>query len=226
MTDHNEALKALDRLLDVAMDHYCRDSVNLAKAVGDHESVRAYVESLSLDAGANFPALAQEIIDNTSLPPGFTSASYLEEALRYLASRASIPSPDAGVDVEQIKREILGNDNRDSKLTYAEKEHWSRCIDHLASRSLLVSAKKQDGIDGYADNEHGKVVLVARQREQENRVYTKVEFTPMYPHDTAFLKVALDKALNEYLLKAAGCNDENPEVSIEPLPPPETGERK
>ena len=61
------------------------------------------------------------------------SNEYIAYTLGVHHGKAALPP----VDVESLKREILGNDNRDCLLTFAEKEHWSRCIDHLSQRGVL-----------------------------------------------------------------------------------------
>jgi len=55
----------------------------------------------------------------------------------YLAPRAT-----TGESVEALKREVLGADNRTSPLTFAEKEHWSKCLDHIASLYTLTPITK------------------------------------------------------------------------------------
>jgi hypothetical protein len=77
MTDNNDALKALDRLLNVAMDHYCRDSVNLAKASGDHEIISRALTP-SPDAGVDCILAWMENEE----------ANYTAEELRAMAKKA------------------------------------------------------------------------------------------------------------------------------------------
>lgn len=40
----------------------------------------------------------------------------------------------------------------------------------------------------------------------------------MGSYETAFLKVALDNGLNRYLLQAAGCGDDTPEITVDKIP--------
>lgn len=113
MTDPiKETRDALEELNLMSRGGYEDDTI-LAEWTRDHIKTldKALAALDQMQKPMDVDALVTEIIDGTSIPPGFTSGSYLKEALHYMQQKGHLQTPVKG----WMTCRIVGFDSGDGK---------------------------------------------------------------------------------------------------------------